>query len=65
MPVAVPEEKKEAVKPPEPKQVELGGILVYDAYATIEGGSDRVQHYYQRQVPPRINPYILIEQADV
>lgn len=36
------EEKKEAVKPVEPKQVELGGILVYDAYSTIEGGSQRV-----------------------
>ena len=53
------EEKKEAVKPAEPKQVELGGILVYDAYATIEGGSQRVQDYYQDNMCQRISPYQL------
>ena len=41
--------------------MELGGILVYDLYASAEGGSTKLQSYYESHRSLRVNPYILFK----
>jgi len=46
------------------KRMELGGILVYDAYARIVG-SERLLEYYAQNPVQKINPYILFSKEEV
>ena len=46
------------------KRMELGGILVYDAYARIVG-SERLLEYYSQNPVQKINPYILFSKEEV
>jgi len=46
------------------KRMELGGILVYDAYARIVG-SERLLEYYAQNPVQKINPYILFTKEEV
>lgn len=38
--------------------MELGGILVYDAYARISG-STKLQTYYENNGMQKVDPYII------
>ena len=41
------------------KTMDLGGILVYDAYARIEGSEKLTEYYLSTQSQRMIDPYIL------
>lgn len=45
--------------------MQLGGILVYDSYASIIGGSERVQSYYEkRNFYPKVKKSILFTESE-
>ncbi len=46
------------------KQIELGGILVYDSQAIIRGQT-KITQYYQNNNPKPIDPYILFTKDEV
>ena len=43
----------------------LGGILVYDSYASIKGASEKVQTYYETRCHyPKVNKHILFSEEE-
>lgn len=61
----IPLEVEQAKAPSSPvKIIELGGILIYDSQAYINGQATMTQ-YYKENSPKPLNPYILFEKDEV
>ena len=57
----VPTEPVEEIKTEEVEETqreEMGGILVYDAYAKMKG-CEKIEQYFEENVPPRVATDIL------
>ena len=57
-----PEEKAATDSPK--KRMELGGILVYDSYAVING-SQKLQQYYEQNGLQKVDPYVIFTKEQV